>query len=601
MSPLIEHIVMENRIDIFYQPIISLTTAQVIGFECLSRGPSDTALITFPDLFAEAKKHSLELDLEYLCHKVAIENFAKLKLPGKIFLNLTPECLVHPDFMGNKLEDCIKENGLDASNIVIELTEYHPGVQKEVVLEKLSYYHSRNFQIAIDDLGEGISSLRLWLDLMPAFVKIDKFFVLGIADDELKKEFIRSISSMAKKAETHVIAEGIENKEDLKILQELGIGFGQGYYFDRPKAIPSGFLSTDTAEIILNKPAVWGETSQVEHPNGFQKSVSGGGLLRESIFVTPQTTNEEAHEVFCTWPALFSLPVVDDKVPVGLITRSSMVDKLARPYYRELYGKKPCISFIDKAPLIVDYKTTIQELSRLVVAAGRRFLINGYIITNNGKYLGVGTGHELMKKITEMQITAARYANPLTQLPGNVPLHQEIDRMIEEHAGFVCVYCDLDNFKPFNDCYGFERGDNVIVMVGEILSSIIDKDLDFLGHIGGDDFICLFRSEDWETRSRRALEIFERESQKYFSAEDLKAGGYYAEDRRGINIFHSLMKISLGAIRVEPEYVHSHKELSGIAAEAKKMAKKIPGNSLYIDRRLKSHRKMRVKQNALAC
>jgi GGDEF domain-containing protein len=317
--------------------------------------------------------------------------------------------------------------------------------------------------------------------------------------------------------------------------------------------------------------------------------------------VFSQTTNEEVHEIFCSRPDLFSLPVVDDEVPVGMITRSSVVDKLARPYYRELYGKKSCASFMDENPLIVDHKTTIHELSRKVVAAGRLFLINGYIITDNGKYCGVGTGHDLMKKVTEMQIDAARYANPLTQLPGNVPLHQEIDKMIEQQICFVCVYCDLDNFKPFNDCYGFERGDSVIMMVGEILSSIIDQDLDFLGHIGGDDFICLFRSEDWELRSRRVLEKFDKESQKYFSKEDLKAGGYYAEDRRGKNVFHPLMKISLGAIRVDPDYIHSHKELSGIAAEAKKMAKKISGNSLYIDRRLRSYRKARIKKNTLAC
>jgi EAL domain-containing protein (putative c-di-GMP-specific phosphodiesterase class I) len=234
MSPIIEQIVKGNRIDVFFQPIVSLKTAKIIGFECLARGPADTTLITFPDLFAEAKKNSLERDLEYLCHKIALENFAKLKLPGKIFLNLTPECLIHPEFIGNKLEDCIQENGLSASNIVIELTEYHPGVQKEIILEKLSYYHSKNFQIAMDDLGEGISSLRLWLDLMPEFVKIDKYFIQDIANDELKQEFMKSISSMAQKAGTNIIAEGIENQVDMQTTQKLGIQYGQGYYFDHP-------------------------------------------------------------------------------------------------------------------------------------------------------------------------------------------------------------------------------------------------------------------------------------------------------------------------------------------------------------------------------
>ena len=586
MLNLIEKILSENQIDILFQPIVSLKTAKITGFECLSRGPSDSDLITFPDLFVAAKEHGLELDLEYLCHRKALENFSKLNLPGKIFLNLTPESLIHREFSASKLEEYLQENGLKANNVVIELTEYHPGVRKEVVLEKLDYFHKKEFQIAMDDLGEGVSSLRLWLDLMPEFVKIDKYFVHDIAGNDLKQEFMRSISSMAKKAETSIIAEGIENQQDMLTIQKMGVEFGQGYYFDYPKAFPVGFLSTDTAELIVSEMATWQEPALENQPAGFQQSVSGGNLVKETVFVSSKTTNEEAHEVFCSWPALFSLPVVDDGVPVGMITRSAMIDKLARPYYRELYGKRSCTSFVDKNPLIIDHRATIQELSRKVVAAGRRFLINGYIITDNGKYIGVGTGHELMKKITEMQINAARYANPLTLLPGNVPLHQEIDKMINSKIEFICVYCDLDNFKPFNDRYGFERGDQALKMVGKVLSSVIDKDKDFLGHIGGDDFICLFCSTDWDSRCRKALEMFEKKSEKFFTSEDLIAGGYSAEDRCGNKVFHPLMTISLGAVRINPDHIHSHQELSGIAAEVKKMAKRIPGNSLYIERRL---------------
>jgi len=585
MPPIIEQILINRKIEVLFQPIVSLNTAKIIGFECLSRGPSDTPLISFPSLFAEARKHNRELDLEYLCHKLALKKFSELDLPGMLFLNLTPGCLVHPEFNGQKLQKYIRKYGLNADKITIELTENHPDYEKDILLEALDFYHTKNFKIAMDDLGEGISSLRLWLDLRPEFVKIDKYFIQGIAIDELKQEFMKSIANMARKAGTGVIAEGIENQADLMVIKKIGIDYGQGYYFARPESVPENQVPVDIAEIILNKDKAFKEDDSLKKPNGFQKSVSGGDLLKETIFVSPQNTNEETHEIFCSHPELFSIPVVKDGVPVGMVTRFSIIDKLARPYCRELYGKKPCTMFMDKNPLIVDQKTTIQKLSQKVVDAGRRFLIDGYIITDRGLYLGMGTGHDLMKKITEMQINAARYANPLTLLPGNVPIHQELDKSLQNQISFTCVYFDLDNFKPFNDKYGFERGDKIIVMVGEILSSNIDQNQDFLGHIGGDDFICLFRSEDWELRCRKIISCFEREIKNYFVPEDIENGGYYAEDRKGNKVFHSLLNISIGALRIGHGHFNSHKEIASVAAEAKKMAKQIPENSLYIDRR----------------
>ena len=240
---------------------------------------------------------------------------------------------------------------------------------------------------------------------------------------------------------------------------------------------------------------------------------------------------------------------------------------------------------MDRKPLIVDASMSIQTLSSIVVAAERRYLIDGFIITDQGRYLGMGTGFDLMKKINEIQIRAARHANPLTGLPGNVPINEAIDQELLTGRLFTVAYCDLDHFKPFNDLYGFSQGDELIQFTGHLLLEHADPNQDFVGHVGGDDFIVLFRSDDWEARCRGILAAFEQQVKRFFRPEHLDLGGFLAVQRNGESAFLPLTALSIGAIRIEPTLYHSHRDISAVAAEAKKVAKKTSGCSLFIERR----------------
>ena len=573
-------ILARRQLSALFQPIVNMQNGDIIAYEGLIRGPSDSPLHSPMNLFKVARASGLTVRVEHLCRQVILERFAELELPGKLFLNVSPECLLQRDARHGGTLEYIHHIGINPDRVIIELTENQPTYDYELMREAVRHYRDMGFQIAIDDLGEGFSSLRLWSELRPEYVKIDMHFIQGINNDPVKLQFVRSIQEIAEKSNTLVIAEGIETQAELLVIRDVGVANGQGYHLGRPHPQPA---RTAPAEVVK----ALARTGVAVYPRrGAEKNAATIlKLLNEVQTVPPSMTNNEVYEIFLKEPKLLIIPVVDGDAPLGLISRFEMIDHFARPYQRELYGKKSCRQFMDATSLIAEQDTTLQELSFRMVQADAHHLFNGFIITDGGRYLGLGTGHDLMREITQLQINAARYANPLTQLPGNVPINEHIDRLLESGTRFWACYVDLDHFKPFNDVYGYRRGDDVIQLTGNMLSERCDANRDFVGHIGGDDFMVLFQSEDWEMRCEGILADFEQNVQEFYSIEDRERGGYLSEDRQGKKVFYSLMSLSIGVIRVDPRQFYTHHQIATAAAESKRQAKKIHGNSLFLDRR----------------
>lgn len=179
-----------------------------------------------------------------------------------------------------------------------------------------------------------------------------------------------------------------------------------------------------------------------------------------------------------------------------------------------------------------------------------------------------------------------RHANPLTGLPGNVPIYEHLDEAIQRKDRVTVAYFDLDNFKPFNDVYGYARGDAVIRLVASALEEHLGPDGDFLGHVGGgDDFIVVFHSHDWQMRCEQILTTFSQRVGEHYRSEDREQGGIFALSREGEERFFPLVTLSIGAISPDMERVVSHGDIADMATRAKHNAKNIPGSSLYVERR----------------
>jgi len=583
MTPL-QDILQQRSLNALFQPIIDLRRGDFLGFEGLICGPANSPLHSPINLFGAAERENLSLEIEMLARQTVLESFARQDLPGLLFLNVSPQTLTRPSFRNGQTLAFLEQLNMDPARVVIEITENQPTFDFDAMRSALLHYRGMGFKIAIDDLGEGFSSLRLWSELRPEYIKIDMHFVQGVDRDPIKLQFLKSIQSIAESCGTRVIAEGVETEAELKVVKDLGIALGQGYFIARPSPTPPLTASAETGRILnASSIAIFPDAACPACPPGTQPTAQK--LLTYVEPVHPDALIDHIFDRFNADPALRAIPVVKNGTPVGLINRYSFIDRFARPYQRELYGRKSCMELIQNPPLLVEKNMPVQELSHFLAESQDRHFAEGFIITEGGRYIGVASGQALLRELTQMQLEAARYANPLTLLPGNVPINEHISRLLQANTPFVACYCDLDHFKPFNDTYGYRKGDEMIQLTGRVLSWACDPKLDFLGHIGGDDFILLMQSRDWQNRCEQALRSFEQAASLMFREEHLAAGGYTSEARDGSLKFHPLASLSIGAIRVEPGQYPSHHEVSAAMTDAKKMAKKIRGNSLFVEQR----------------
>lgn len=570
-------ILEDGRLKPHFQPILDFRSGRVHGFEGLIRGPSDSVLHSPMNLFKIATLSGQLVETEIACCRTLARAFAASGQPHQLFLNISPESLSHWTF-ADLMQVELTTLGLSPDRVVIEVTENQPIHDFRLLVGTANLFRERGFALAMDDLGEGFSSLRLWSELRPEYVKIDLHFIQGVSQDPVKLQFLRSLRDIASSTGAKVVAEGIELEADLAVIQDLGLDYGQGYLLGRPAAEP-----VPSAKLVRQAPAGHDGPDGSTWIRGNRSTAVR--LLADVAPVAPETSTFQVEHRFAQERDLQSVPVVKNGVPVGLINRHAFLDVMARPFARELYGKRACESLMDACILVVDHRTGLHELSKLIVESDPRHILHGFILTRNGLYAGMGSGHDLMREITRMQINAARYCNPLTGLPGNVPINEHLDDLLTQGLPFVACYCDLDHFKPYNDVHGYQRGDDVIDWVGRLLETVCTPEQDFVGHIGGDDFMVIFQSRDWEQRCLGLLERFQEGRNQFFSEGENAMGGYSSEDRQGRPVFHPLLSLSIGAVPAPAGLYASHYEIAAATATAKKEAKRREGCSLFVERR----------------
>lgn len=559
-------IIEEKKLQVVFQPIVCMHTQSIYGYEGLVRGPSDTSFQSPVVLFDTAAQMDMLLELDFLCRETVIRQYQKLQLQKNLFINVDPISMQNKGYRDEETIRIIEKNSIDPSSIVIEVTETHPIDDIELMQKAVGHYRNLGFRVALDDLGAGYSGLKLWSEIRPDFVKIDRHFINDVDTDKTKQQFIHSINQTAKGLGCKVITEGVETEEEYSTLRKQGIQFAQGYYFSRPKAIPPAEVSQTLFRKNIIRAKQVNEGSTVEQ------------LIRPAVSIQANASVMEVGEIFIAMPNVESLVVVNKHEVLGLVIRKEFMNIYASRYGKELFGKKSIFRFTNRNVLRVEKNETLENASYQLTSSLNLYT-EEFIILDQYTLLGKAQLIDLLHAITEIKVNRARYANPLTLLPGNVPIQQHLQQLFFVCQPFTICYFDLDNFKPFNDVYGFAKGDEIILYLATLLKKYADCQECFIGHIGGDDFVLVTTNSQWEDTVRKILKEFDANITQFYDEGNMQIT---AHDRGGMRRVFNLMTLSVGAVIVKVP-CHSRKlDLAEEAAIAKHQAKNIEGSSLFI-------------------
>ncbi len=560
--------------DFAFQPIVNIYTGRLYAVEALIRNYEaadfNTIDAVFDTAFSEKVLYSVDIKLrEKAIHKFSLLPFAK---HVKLFYNLDNRITMMPDFKSGYTCELLSTYDMDFSNICFELSEKHQvvmyaGVDKLV----LNLYKQQGYKMAIDDFGVGFSGLQMLFHAEPDFIKIDRFFINDIHKSKKKKLFVGSIVQIAQAMGIFTIVEGLECEEEYIECKKLGCNMVQGYFVQRP--------TLNVWEIMPSYEHVKNISQNEKRKNGKISNIEKYIQKSHPVFVDSHIN--EVYELLRGDKKTHFVPVLArDWTPMGIIKDSDI-----KSYMYSNYGKS------------LLYNITQGSLKNIVSHCGRADINDpldkilkiyafdddndAILITEDEKYIGYLSSKVLLDIVNEKNIVDAKDQNPLTGLSGNRIINEFVANAMESKDKVMMAYFDFDNFKPFNDYYGFRKGDRAITLFADILRSSIGFEECLIGHVGGDDFFLGWNLKEEDTFEKVyaiILEIvskFSEDIKSFYCEQGLSSGYIMAKNREGALQKFPLMTVSAAVICHGFGYQHDFddNELNEIFGVLKKTAK----------------------------
>ena len=290
--------------------------------------------------------------------------------------------------------------------------------------------------------------------------------------------------------------------------------------------------------------------------------------------------NKEVDLLFTQNPTLRGIVVVRENRPIGQITRTHFYEKIGTRYGYNLYMGRQNQLIVKNSPLIVESNTPLTEVSTAAMKRPEEDLYDDVIVTKDGLFLGVVSIRELLLKFVETQVAIASFLNPLSNLPGNKLIDDKLEEALTLPI-YSLMYFDLDHFKAYNDTYGFNRGDKVLLYLTDILKRHVAGTGEFLGHVGGDDFVAILPYYAVGPICQKIIDEFDAEIMDFYEREDL--GQLQVPNRAGELESFTRISISIAVITNEYQQFETVEQLSDAMARLKKACKRICGSCCLIN------------------
>ncbi len=575
----LDKIIRNQQIKTVFQPIISLRDGSVLGHEALSRINCETRISDTEKLFQLASQFNRLWDLELVCRKKSLETayyYMKPPYDKKLFINVNPLVIHDKKFREGFTKEYLNTYGISPEKIVFEITERNAVKDMQSFQGVIEHYKEQRYEIAIDDAGAGYSGLNLISDICPHYIKLDMKLIRNINKDSIKYALVKSMIELSDITKISIIAEGIETEEELASLVNLGVQYGQGYFIQRPQ---EEILPINTQVIHLLKDF----NRKKNHVYGEQMDrVYIDHICKKGTVISPCKQVEQVFDMFKDQDDLYGLCIVREDKVLGIITREKLMLKLSGRYGFSLNQKKEVTAIMDNDYLEVDYKTPISAVSYVAMERPNNKLYDFIVVTKEGKYHGIVTVKDILQKAMEIDIANAKLQSPLTGMPGNAVIEQEIIRCIADKPEYSILYLDLDNFKAYNDVYGFEKGDLIIKCLAKTIKECVGKH-SFAGHIGGDDFVIILSNYNYNFVGERIITMFSEKVYHYYNEADRKNGYISTINRHGIVEQFPLISLTVAVVTNENQCYENLYQLTEKLAKVKKKGKQVEGNSIYYE------------------
>lgn len=566
-------------IDFAFQPIVNIHTGACYGYEALLRNYEKAGFDSIGSLFDDAYESGVLHKVDMALRKKAFSKFGSIPWSdtAKLFYNLDNRLFHSPDYSSGYTDSFLKTLLLANENIIFEISEKHELEGNNGTINTLKAYRRQGFKIAVDDCGTGFSGLQLLYYTEPDCIKIDRFFIQDIESDAKKRLFVSSIVEIAHLMGNIVVAEGIETKKEYYSCRNIGCDLIQGYFIQRPQTDIALLQPTYEAIEVLGK-------SDLRNRSNIDRTL----IKTEMEYIEPVDVESDVMAVFESFRLSEKsqfFPVINrNREVVGIIRESSFKDFAYSRFGRQLlenprYGGS-IHNYISRFP-VADIESPVEKLLQIVA---QNDSYEGVLILEGLKYVGFLSAMSLLKIVNEKNLNIAREQNPLTKLPGNTLIHEYISSAISEreNSSFF-IYFDFDNFKAYNDKFGFRNGDRLILRFAELLRIKSNAAHIFVGHIGGDDFFLGARkvSLEWVVELAKELtEQFRVDAESFYDAESRENGYVITEDRNGEKQRFPLITVSAAILELPASLlpVTNAEDIGNAIAALKKRAKNAPDN-----------------------